>query len=181
MATWREWRAWRREFKSLGIRQRARGPFDLAPREAAGGAVVAARAGAAPLRYHRARHAHCWPHCLAQIAGAGAALDHARCSSLALTPSRSLAVRVGWSWLPTPPASGATSGAANPTRRRSIPRHDAERSTQHHPRQIGHRRSFLAVEALLDGPIAVFLSPSCRGNFSLYYRRELSVAGQTAG
>ena len=37
--------------------------------------MVAARAGAAPLRYHRARHAHCWPHCLAQIAGAGAALD----------------------------------------------------------------------------------------------------------
>src|SRR5262249_28271084 len=37
--------------------QGARGPFDLAPREAAGGAVVAARAGAAPLRYHRARHA----------------------------------------------------------------------------------------------------------------------------
>jgi hypothetical protein len=35
-----------------------------------------------------------------------------RCSSLASTPSRSLAGRVGWSWLPTPSASGATSGAA---------------------------------------------------------------------
>src|SRR5262245_48311886 len=32
------------------------------------------------LRYHSARHAHCWPHCPAQIAGA--ALDHAHCSSL---------------------------------------------------------------------------------------------------
>src|SRR6266478_3941615 len=57
MATWREWRAWCREFKSLGIRQvkerEARSIWH--PREAAGGAVVAARAGAAPLRYHRAR------------------------------------------------------------------------------------------------------------------------------
>src|SRR5262249_17439368 len=43
-----------------------------------------------------------------------------RCSSLALTPSRSLAVRVGWSWLPTSSASGATSGAVNPTSRSSI-------------------------------------------------------------
>src|SRR6266481_5061224 len=43
-----------------------------------------------------------------------------RCSSLALTPSRSLAVRVGGSWLPTPSASGATSDAANPTNTRSI-------------------------------------------------------------
>src|SRR6516225_7664893 len=43
-----------------------------------------------------------------------------RCSSLALTPSRSLAVRVGWSWFPTSSASGATPGAANPTSRRSI-------------------------------------------------------------
>jgi hypothetical protein len=42
-----------------------------------------------------------------------------RCSSLALTPSRSLAVPVGWSWLPTPSGSGAASGAANPTSRRS--------------------------------------------------------------
>jgi hypothetical protein len=49
MATWREWRAWRREFKSLGIRQlkEREAPFDLARREAAGGALVAARAGAA--------------------------------------------------------------------------------------------------------------------------------------
>jgi hypothetical protein len=41
-----------------------------------------------------------------------------RCSPL--TPSRSLAVRVGWWWLPTPSAIGATSGAANPTSRRSV-------------------------------------------------------------
>ena len=40
--------------------------------------------------------------------------------SLALTPSRFLAVRVGWSWLPTSSASGATSARVNPISRSSI-------------------------------------------------------------
>jgi len=107
-----------------------------------------------PASRARARlHGHLWflvlklsPHSsgrgLAPRRSSGTLQLSTRCSSLALTPSRSLAVRVGWSWLPTPSASGATSSAANPTNRRSVRHRDAEWSTQHHPTQIGHRRSF---------------------------------------
>jgi hypothetical protein len=58
MATWRARRAWRREFKSLGIRQvKAREAHSVWHEEkAAGGQAVAAGAGIAPLRHHRDRH-----------------------------------------------------------------------------------------------------------------------------
>src|SRR6516165_6423902 len=76
-------------------------------------------------------HAHLWllvlapsPHSSGRGFGprrsSGTLQLSTRCSSLALTPSRSLAVRVGWSWLPTSSASGATSGAVNPTSGRGI-------------------------------------------------------------
>src|SRR5262249_29257079 len=43
-----------------------------------------------------------------------------RCSSLALPPSRSLAVRVGSTWLASALARGVASGAADATSRRSV-------------------------------------------------------------
>jgi hypothetical protein len=43
-----------------------------------------------------------------------------RCSSLALPPSRSLAVRIGWTWLASPFARGVTAGAANAASRMSV-------------------------------------------------------------
>src|SRR5215468_7005537 len=43
-----------------------------------------------------------------------------RCSSLALPPSRSLAVRVGWAWLASLSARGIAMGAANATSKRSV-------------------------------------------------------------
>src|SRR5262245_19882089 len=43
-----------------------------------------------------------------------------RCSSLALPPSRSLAVRIGWMWLASPFARSVTPGAASATSRMSV-------------------------------------------------------------
>jgi hypothetical protein len=43
-----------------------------------------------------------------------------RCSSLALPPSRSLAVRVGWIWLASALAGGVAPPAADATSRRSV-------------------------------------------------------------
>jgi hypothetical protein len=51
-----------------------------------------------------------------------------RCWSLALPPSRSLAVRVGWIWLASPLARGVAPGAADATSRRSV--HAATRTAR---------------------------------------------------
>jgi hypothetical protein len=73
------------------------------------------------------------------------------CSSLALPPSRSFAVRVGWTWLASPLARGGVApSAANATSRRSVKATRADRSTQHHLRQITHRRDELVSFYLIE-------------------------------
>jgi hypothetical protein len=75
-----------------------------------------------------------------------------RCWSLALPPSRSLAVRVGWIWLASPLARGVAPGAADATSRRSV--HAATRTA---------RRNITRGELGIGGPFDLTAAPYSTG------------------
>src|SRR5262249_59492489 len=80
-----------------------------------------------------------------------------RCSSLALPPSRSLAVRVGWTLLASALAGGGAPGAADATSRRSV--HATTRTGECHI-----TRGELRIGGAFDlraGPYSARVGPGC--------------------
>jgi hypothetical protein len=75
-----------------------------------------------------------------------------RCSSLALPPSRSLAVRVGWTLLASALAGGGAPGAADATSRRSV--HATTRSGECH---------ITRGELRIGGPLDLTAAPYSAG------------------
>jgi hypothetical protein len=78
--------------------------------------------------------------------------------ALALTPSRSFAVRVGWTWLGSASARGIAPGAANAINRRSV----------HATTRTG-ARNITSGQLGIDGPFDSTAAPFSAGTPGSYH------------